>query len=127
VIPDVTGATIRKAIAENVDMANSDLHTDGYKSYRPLKSEFRSHEWVDHRGGEYVRGNVTTNSAEGYFSQLKRSIDGTHHHVSTTHLPRYLAEFDCRYTTRKMTDQERMGSLMGQVGGKRLTYKRISG
>ncbi|MGI8806523.1 MAG: transposase [Acidimicrobiales bacterium] len=39
--------------------------------------------------------------AEGLFSQLKRSLDGTHHHVSVQHLPRYLAEFDFRYTTRK--------------------------
>jgi hypothetical protein len=72
---------------------------------------------------EYVRGNVTTNKAENYFSQLKRSIDGTHHHVSTAHLPRYLAEFDYRYTTRKDSDQQRFASLMGQVGGKRLTYR----
>lgn len=51
---------------------------------------------------------------------MKRSIDGTHHHVSVEHLPRYLAEFDFRYTTRKESDQERFGRLMGQVGGRRL-------
>jgi hypothetical protein len=71
----------------------------------------------DHSSYEYVRGNVTTNKAENYFS------DGTHHHVSTAHLPRYLAEFDYRYTTRKDSDQQRFASLMGQVGGKRLTYR----
>jgi hypothetical protein len=49
---------------------------------------------VNHSIGEYMRGNVFTNQAEYYFSQLKRSIDGTHHHVSREHLPRYLAEFD---------------------------------
>jgi hypothetical protein len=43
-----------------------------------------------------VRGDVTTNLAEGYFSQLKRSLDGTHHHVTREHLHRYLAEFDHR-------------------------------
>ncbi len=70
-----------------------------------------------------MRGDVSTNQAEGYFSQLKRSIDGTHHHVSRKHLDRYLAEFDYRYSTRKVSDTQRTRMLMGQVGGKRLTYK----
>ena len=73
-----------------------------------------------------MRGDVTTNQAEGYFSQLKRSLDGTHHHVSVEHLPRYLAEFDYRYSTRKLSGTARMGRLMGQVGGRRLTYKRVA-
>jgi len=68
---------------------------------------------------------VTTNAIEGFFSQLKRSLDGTHHHVSVEHLPRYLAEFDFRYSTRKMSDTARMERLMGQVGGRRLRYKRV--
>lgn len=79
---------------------------------------------VDHSRYEYVRGNVSTNQAEGFFSQLKRSIDGTHHHVSRVHLPRYLAEFDFRYSTRKLTDSARMQQMVGQAGGRRLTYKR---
>lgn len=47
-----------------------------------------------------IRGKFTARQVENYFSQLKRSIDGTHHHVSVPHLPRYLAEFDFRYTYR---------------------------
>ncbi len=62
--------------------------------------------------------------AENYFSQLKRSIDGTHHHVSREHLNRYLSEFDFRYSTCKETDAERMQRLTRQVGGKRLTYRK---
>jgi ISXO2-like transposase domain len=54
---------------------------------------------------------------------LKRSLDGTHHHVSREHLPRYLREFDFRFSTRDMSDTARMGLLMGQVGGRRLAYK----
>ena len=75
---------------------------------------------VDHSAGEYVRGDVITNQAEGFFSQLKRSIDGTHHHVSREHLDRYLAEFDFRYSTCKETDTERMQRLLGQIRGRRL-------
>ena len=66
---------------------------------------------------------MTTNHAEGYFSQLKRSLDGTHHRVSVEHLPRYLAEFDFRYSTRKLSDTQRMERMIGQTGGRRLTYK----
>jgi hypothetical protein len=104
-------------------MAGSTLHTDAAPTYASLAGQFAGHESVNHNAGEYVRGNVTTNKAEGYFSQLKRSIDGTHHHVSAEHLPRYLAEFDYRYSTRKMSDQERFATLMGQVCGRRLTYR----
>ncbi len=123
VVPDVTGATLRKIIAENVDMAGSVLHTDSGAQYRDMGKEFLAHETVDHKAGEYVRGDVTTNHAEGYFSQLKRSIDGTHHHVSTEHLQRYLAEFDYRYATRKSNDGERMADLVSRTGGRRLAYK----
>lgn len=126
VIPDVTAATLRKAISEQVDMSGSRLMTDGGMGYRQFASDFLSHEWVDHDGGEYVRGDVSTNHAEGFFSQLKRSVDGTHHKVSREHLPRYLAEFDFRYTSRKLDDTARMLRLMGQTGGRRLTYKRVS-
>ncbi len=63
---------------------------------------------------------------EGLFSQLKRSLDGTCHHVIVEHLPRYLAQFDFMYTNCKDTDTARMRRLVGQVGGRRLTYKRIA-
>jgi hypothetical protein len=85
---------------------------------------FASHSTVDHEAGEYARGDVTTNRAENYFSQLKRSIDGTHHHVSRDHLNRYLAEFDFRYSTCKMSDSDRMARLVGKVGSRRLTYRK---
>jgi hypothetical protein len=81
------------------------------------------HGAVNHTIGEYVRQGVSTNKAENYFSQLKRSLDGTHHHVSVEHLPHYLSEFDFRYSNRKLTDTQRMNYLMRRVGGRRLTYK----
>lgn len=84
-----------------MNAADSFLHTAGLQAYRQLGRQFRKHEYVDHSSGEYVRGTVTTNHAEGFFSQLKRSVDGTHYHVSVEHLPRYLAEFDFRYSTRR--------------------------
>lgn len=136
VVPDVTGATLSKNItALGVDKANTTLHTDEALAYGSIADEFEAHETVNHKSGEYVRlvavkGEksrcITSNHAEGYFSQLKRSIDGTHHHVSTVHLDRYLAEFDFRYTTRALTDTARMRRLMAQVDGKRLTYRPLT-
>jgi hypothetical protein len=66
VVPDVAGAALRKAIPENVDMTRSHLQTDGWRGYLPIGPEFLSHESVNHDDGEHVRGNVTTNAAEGY-------------------------------------------------------------
>ena len=129
VIPDVTGATLLKAISQHVDTAATTLHTDQLPSYKAIAGEFVAHEVVNHAADEYARWEggrlITTNHVEGFFSQLRRSIDGTHHRVSHEHLGRYLAEFDYRYSTRKMSDTARMGRLMGQTGGKRLTYKRV--
>ena len=92
VIPDTTGVTVRKAIAEVVDMGNSVLHTDAYKPHMQLGREFQAHESVDDSSNEYVRyangDHIGTNVAESYFSQFKRSLDGTHHHVSKEHLHR---------------------------------------
>jgi len=73
-----------------------------------------------------VVGDVSTNQAEGYFGQLKRSIDGTHHHVSKHHLHRCVSEFGFRYTTCNLSDSERMKRLMRQTGGRRLTRRMLA-
>jgi transposase-like protein len=127
VVPSVDGTTLRAAIAEDVDGARTELWTDSAKPYTVVAKDMRSHETVDHEAGQYVRhGGVTTNMAEGYFSQLKRSIDGTHHHVSKEHLDRYLAQFDFLYTLCKLTDSLRMRALIRNAGGRRLTYKPLT-
>jgi transposase-like protein len=122
-LPTVTADTLMEAIADQADPKNTELHTDGSFRYKRIAKQFASHEWVDHQAEEWARDGVTTNQAETYFSQLKRSIDGTHHHVSPEHLPRYLAEFDFRFNTCKSSDTERMARLAGQVAGRRLTYR----
>jgi len=85
---------------------------------------------VNHSIGEYVRGEVSTNTVEGYFSILKRGITGTYHHVSATHLKRYLAEFDFRYNERaalNVNDSDRATTALKGIVGKRLTYRRVNG
>jgi transposase-like protein len=127
VVTDVKAKTLRKVIVEQVEMAQSELHTDESKSYTTIGTEFAAHRTVNHASGEYLGpGGASTNQAENYFSQLKRSLDGTHHNVSRVHLQRYLNEFDFRYSTCKQTDTERVHRLMGQTG-RRVTYKRVVG
>ncbi len=122
VVANVDGKTLRKVITDNVAMKASTLHTDSAPTYEAIGADMAGHVAVNHTIGQYVLNGAGTNQAENYFSQLKRSIDGTHHHVSPEHLDRYLAEFDFRYSTCDMSDTERMHRLAGKVGGKRLTY-----
>jgi len=121
VMERVTGDQLGKVLAEHVE-PDSTLMTDQFAAYRQPGKQFARHETVNHLAGEYARGEVTTNTVEGFFSQLKRSIDGTHHHVSKEHLHRYLAEFDYRYTTRKMRDGQRTVLTIQKADGKRLMY-----
>jgi len=123
-IPNVSGDSLQRVISEEVDAARTHLHTDEGTGYLKIADDFLAHSSVNHKAGEYVRDDVPTNTAENYFSQLKRSIDGTHHHVSREHLNRYLAEFDFRFSTCNQTDSERMQRLVGrQVGNRRLSYR----
>jgi len=124
VVADVSGKTLRKVIGENVAMTDTTLHTDTYRGYAGAGREMAGHFTVDHSAGQYVsKSSLGTNLAENYFSQLKRSLDGTHHHVSREHLHRYLAEFDYRHSTHEMSDTARVNHLMGRIGNRRLTYR----
>ena len=70
---------------------------------------FKSHRQGlpgNHRAGEYARGDVNTNSAEGYFG-IFSGMRGVYQHCAEKNLHRYLAEFEFRYNTRKITDSER--------------------
>lgn len=125
VVPNVRANTLRKAMEREleINLGASILHTDSATHYATIAATTKGHESVNHNAGEYVRGDITSNMAEGYFSQLKRSIDGTHHHISKEHLPRYLTQFDWLYTHCKATDSERLRVLLGNVSGRRLTYR----
>jgi transposase-like protein len=128
VVPNVRAKTLRKALEDelSVNLGASTLHTDSARHYLSIAETTKGHESVNHLEGEYVRGAVTTNHIEGFFGQMKRSIDGTHHHVSKEHLPRYLAQFDWLRTFCKDTDSQRMHYLIDMVDGRRLTYRPLT-
>jgi transposase-like protein len=123
VAPDVTAATLKQAIRENVDKS-ARIMTDELRSYRGIGKEFAGgHVTVDHSRGEYSRDGLGTNEAESYFALLKRGITGSFHHVSKHHLPKYLDEFSYRWDRRKMSDGERTADAIKAVEGKRLMLK----
>ena len=90
--------------------------TDEYAVYHGLKKKGWDHDSVCHGLEEYVRGDVHTNTVEGFWSQMKRSIDGTHHGVSRRHLQRYADEFAFRYNRRR-SKVHMFHCLVGQLAG----------
>ena len=122
VVPNVTANTLKSVIGEFIDN-QSVIITDEFSSYRGLGKEFRAHEVINHSRKEYVRGNIHTNTVEGFFSILKRGINGIYQHVSKQHLFRYVNEFDFRYNLRKISDTERTIKAIRGATGKRLMYK----
>jgi transposase-like protein len=102
------------------------MMTDESGIYRRLGGEFASHDFVTHSKEEYVRGNVHTNTVEGFYSIFKRGMKGVYQHCAEHHLHRYLAEFDFRYSNRvALGIDDAVRSLVALKGakGKRLTYR----
>jgi transposase-like protein len=124
-VPVADKATVSKIVRENI-ARESRLHTDESRLYGDEAAHFAAHETVKHTAGEYVRGDVHTNSAEGYFSIFKRGMRGVYQHCKEKHLHRYLAEFDFRYNHRislGVGDIDRTLEAIRGVEGKRLLYR----
>lgn len=123
----VTAANVRKVVTKLADR-KSRLHTDESRLYPAMGAEFAAHETVNHAAKEYARGDVTTNSVEGFFGIIKRGMTGVYHHCGEQHFQRYLNEFAFRYNHRVklgVDDTERATLALRGIEGKRLTYRRI--
>jgi transposase-like protein len=119
------GPTVAAIVRENI-ARETRLHTDESPLYTRVGNEFSAHETVKHSAKEYARGDVNTNSVEGYFSIFKRGMKGIYQHCSEKHLHRYLAEYDFRYNHRiklGFNDGERAALAIKGIEGKRLTYR----
>jgi transposase-like protein len=126
----VTSNNLRTIMREHIK-PQAGIMTDDFKAYRFVRKDFASHDRIAHSKGKYVRQSrgrsIHTNTAEGFFSILKRGVTGVYHHWSKQHLARYLSEFDFRYNTRKTTDGERTALAICGAEGKRLTYRKPIG
>lgn len=124
-VETVSAKTLKKVLTENINK-KANLMTDEHRGYIGVGRNFKSHEVVNHKKYEYVRDNAYTNTVEGFFSLLKRGVNGTYHHISKEHLHRYLAEFDFRYNHRKIDDNDRTVKAILGFEGKRLTYQGVN-
>ena len=123
-VHSVSAKTLRPILEKHIH-AETKVYSD--EGGARVGTEFKNHGTVNHSICEYVRGDVHTNTVEGYFSILKRGINGVYHHISQEHLKRYLAEFDFRYNERMaldVSDMERTTKAIKGIVGKRLTYRR---
>ena len=97
-VPDVKGSTFREIVEAHLD-GKTVVYTDDNRTTKFAVQKFETGA-VNHSIGEYVRGDIHTNTIESYFAIMKRGIYGVYHHVSQQHLKRYLAEYDYRYNER---------------------------
>jgi transposase-like protein len=119
---------VRAALVKHLH-EDSRLVTDGSTTYKFVMPTKAQHESVDHSKFEWVRGDVHTNTLEGFFSIFKRGLVGVYQHMDKKHLDRYLAEFDFRMNTRAklgINDTERAAIAVEGFKGKRLTYQTIN-
>lgn len=116
---------IQPILLDNIQRLTK-LHTDEAHHYKSIGRFFYQHHTVNHKSGEYSRGDVNTNTIEGYFSIFKRGMRGIYQHCAKKHLHRYVAEFNFRYSNRVAlgyNDADRADALLKGVIGKRLTYQ----
>lgn len=124
-VDGTTHGQILPIIRHNIQRETS-VMTDEASWYKTLGTMFASHEAVNHKMEEYVRGIAHTNTVEGFFSVFKRGMKGVYQHCSEKHLHRYLAEFDFRYSNRLrlgIDDETRTTKALQGITGKRLTYR----
>ncbi len=120
-VDDVPTQSFSKFVELNVP-EGATVYTDEHTGYKKLRRLGFQHEFVTHVAGEYVRGNMHTNTIEGFWSLLKRGIIGIYHQVSVKHLNRYCDEFSYRYNTRKLTDGNRFEDAIKNTKKARLKY-----
>jgi len=129
VIPDRKRETLHPIVKEHVAKGTS-VYSDELWGYTGLEAEF-DHQVIDH-AVEYVKGKVSTNGMENFWSLLKRGLGGTYVSVEPFHLFRYLDEQEFRYNNHgnkenPIHDGQRFEMILSQIAGKRVTYKELTG
>lgn len=98
---DRSRKTLHEIALKHIAPEAEAIFTDEWPAYAGIGDHDTHHETVNHSQDEYVRGNVHTNTVEGVWSLLKRSIIGAFHHVSVKHLDAYLDELEWRFSNRE--------------------------
>jgi transposase-like protein len=114
-------AFIRDVVSDDAEA----IHTDAWQAYGGIEDENTRHEFVSHNQGEWIRGIVHTNTVEGVWSLLKRSIVGSYHQLSAKHLPAYLDEVAFKFNNRDNPFLFR-DTLLRLIQGETLEYKELT-
>lgn len=125
VVKDLKTKTLLPILQANI-AKEAVVYTDEAGQYRFLNKDFAGHDFTRHGAGEYVRGEVHTNTIEGYFSIFKRGMKGVYQHCAKKHLHRYAAEFEFRYNNRIANgpdDRVRADVALMGIVGKRVLYR----
>ncbi len=122
IIPNTTSDSLVNAVKETVE-EGSIMVSDENVGYQQLKKSYR-HAKVNHSAKQYVNGAAHTNTIEGFWSLLKRQIDGIHHSVSPKHLQRYCNEATFRYNNKKEAQDSRFTLALRNCEGS-LTYNQL--
>lgn len=113
VIPNRKRTSVLPLVATRV-MPASTVFTDEAPAYNRLAKQGYEHHRINHSARVYVRGNVHTNTIEGFWSLLKNGIRGTHHAVGVAYLQTYVNEYTFRYNHRK-DDAPMFETLKGRM------------
>ena len=119
-VENVKKATLEPIIRKNVEIG-ARVMSDEFLSYNGLEKAGYAHEVVKHREKEYVRGNIHTNTLEGFWSHFKRGVKAIQIHVSKKHLNKYCKEYEFRYNSRFLNDFDRFNTWFS-VCEARMTY-----
>jgi transposase-like protein len=124
VIDSVDRKALHQFIKENIAPDTEAIYTDEWPAYQGIADEDTRHETVNHSAEEWVRGDVHTNSVEGIWSLLKRSIVGSYHKVSVKHLDAYLNELEWRFNNRSNEYLFR-DTLLKLIASSNLEYREL--
>jgi transposase-like protein len=123
---DIVNAKNLKFAVNEVVGRQSTIMSDDCRSYCGIGQGYEGgHKSINHSLGEYVNGDISTNTVESYFALLKRGVHGTFHHISKQHLAKYCDEFSFRWNFREVNDGTRAEAAIMGADCKRLTYKKI--
>jgi transposase len=112
-VPNVDKLTLLPQVKKHV-LPASIVYTDEMSAYDPLIDNGYKHHRINHSEKIYISGDVHTNTIEGFWSLLKRSIGGVYHSVSEKYLQGYINEYGFRYNHRK-DEKPMFGIILSQI------------
>jgi transposase-like protein len=125
VAPDASSESVKGFLADVVSDDAEAIYTDSHRSYRGIGDHNTVHAYVDHSRGQYVHGQIHTNTVESVWSLFDRSVIGAYHKLSVKHLPAYLDEAAFRWNNRFNPYLFR-DTILALVEGDTLTFSELT-